>query len=288
MFLPTQGANRDRTTDFHYMRVNDKESFSNENSDAESDGAMLISHHQPKKQSVLEPFFQLYRDIKYIFRSLDNLFDSLQKAQHKCFRPTFTDVSDQCTDVNLISTQISQKIKEISSKINYFDTSSNPETDRSIIIRNLKTSLLSQLNEFNTNFTTARQTFNATYFNFREQQESTDQLQTVDYSSFNFGENREILEQERQLQQNSVQIAELRRHAEQIKDMFLQLSTIIQSQGEIVNRIDFNITQTLDNSIAANDEITKAARYQKKSRMWFVVLFLFLFVLILILFIILQ
>lgn len=51
-----------------------------------------------------------------------------------------------------------------------------------------------------------------------------------------------------------------------LTEIFKDLSTLIVEQGNILDRIDFNIEQTLDSTEKANVELEKAANHQKCGR----------------------
>lgn len=286
MYLPTQGANRDRTPDFNYLRSSDKDTYINTHEKADSDSTLLIPHDSSNKESVLEPFFQLSREVKTELQSLNVTYSSLLKAQQQSLRPTFSDANDQITNVNMLTNTILSQLKEILKKINYFESPSKPSNDRSKIIKNIRIALQERYNEFNSNFKMNLQTFSANY-NSNIHTDPGDSQQTIDYSDFNFGDNQ-TLEQERELRQNNADLEELSRKAQKVKEVFMELASLIEEQGTIVDRIDCNISSTLENVHAAHNEVEEAASYQKRSRMWIVVIFLAIFVLFLIVIIILK
>lgn len=289
MYLPTQGASRDRTPDFSYLRSSDKDTYVNdrESRKKDSDSTFLIPHDSSTQESVLEPFFQLAQEVKSELQSLSVTYSSLLKAQQQSLRPTFNEASDQFENVNRLTNTIASQLKEVQKKINCFEAPSKPTNDRSKIIKNIHTALQERYNEFNSNFKMTLQTFSASY-NSATQAESSDSQQSIDYSSaFNFGDNR-ALEQEREMQQNSAHLEELSRKVQKVKEIFVELADLIEDQGTIVDRIDCNISSTLENARAAHDEVEEAASYQKKSRMWIVVIILAIFVLFLIVIIIMK
>lgn len=287
MYLPTQGASRDRTPDFSYLRTSDKDSYINdrETRKKDSDSTFLIPHDSSTQESVLEPFFQLAQEVKSELQSLSVAYSSLLKAQQQSMRPTFNDASDQFENVNRLTNTISSQLKEIQKKINYFESPSKPSNDRSKIIKNIHIALQERYKEFNTKFKMSLQAFSANY-NSTAQPERADSQQEIDYS-FNIGDSQ-ALEQERELQQSNANLEELSRKVQKVKEIFVELADLIEDQGTIIDRIDCNITSTLDNARAAHNEVEEAASYQKKSRMWIVVIFLAIFVLFLIVIIILK
>lgn len=288
MYLPTQGASRDRTTDFNYLRSSDKDTYINDHDSRKkvSDSTFLIPHETSSNESMLEPFFQLAQEVKTEFQSLSVTYSSLLKAQQQSMRPTFTDPGDQFANVNRLTNAISSQLKEIQNKINYFESPLKPTNDRSKIIKNIRTALQERYNEFNSNFKMTLQTFSESYISTAKANQD-DSQDTIDYSTFNFGDNT-TLEQEREYQQSNANLEELSRRAQKVKEIFVELADLIEDQGTIVDRIDCNISSTLENAKAAHNEVEEAAAYQKKSRMWIVVIILAIFVLFLIVIIIMK
>mmetsp|Transcript_10710 Transcript_10710/g.20843 ORF Transcript_10710/g.20843 Transcript_10710/m.20843 type:complete len:177 (-) Transcript_10710:2488-3018(-) len=61
-------------------------------------------------------------------------------------------------------------------------------------------------------------------------------------------------------------IHSLVQNLQDLTEIFKDLSTLIVEQGNILDRIDFNIEQTLDHTEKANKELEKALNHQKCGR----------------------
>ena len=274
MFLPTLGVNRDRTADFISLKGSTDKEFQFSKRDA-TDATSLLTHER-QSRSVLEPFFQLSSDIKAQLKQVKISYSELLRAQQQCLRPTFADASDQIMDVTTLTTSISSQIKSMQNRVNYMEISSSSNPDRDKILQNLKVALSDSIKKFSTEFKMAQQAFNASYS--EQPQQEVDQEPSIDFSSLNFGEanmNQELFQSE------DLEIEALVRRAAEVREIFADLSNLIIEQGTVVDRIDYNISESLDNAVLAHKELQRAAKHQQKSRMWLCVIILAIIVTIL-------
>ena len=258
MFLPTAGVNRDRTADFISLKGIDREVHSDKR---EADSARLLTEDM-QPSSILEPFFQLAIDVKSEIKRAHVALSELLKAQQQCLRPTFTDGSDQYQDVVTMTSSLNARIKDIQRKVDYIVLKAGSNPDRAKILQNLRASLSDALRHLATEFKMAQQTFNASY---TRQPQTEDVVESgIDFSTLNFGERH----QEALVQSEDEEIEQLVRRAAEVREIFADLAQLIVEQGTVIDRIDYNIAQSLENAEEAHRQITKAAKKQQKSRMW--------------------
>ena len=288
MFLPCEGFSRDRTGDFNLLKGSDR-SVRVSRAETSSDSTYLISPDPQIADSPLEPFFALSRSVRAEIESLRVAFSSLQSAQQRCLRPTFSDANDEISAVDTLTSNISSRLRRVGDEIRLLDApaviSRGPLASE--VVRNIRAALAAEFAEFNSLFRANAQSFGASSRLLRPADASDAVRDEIDFSTFNFGESRSAA-MERQVDQSSQQIEELARRSAQVREIFVDLSNLVLEQGTIVNRIDFNIASSLENAKAANEEVEKALSYQKKSRMWIVVVILAAFVVLLIIILILK
>lgn len=263
MFSPNLGVSKDLTSEF--LSIRDSGDNGSMGRNDFSDTSALLQREIPK-ESPLDPFFQLRKGILNDISRAKNLFKSLTKAQKECLRPTFANASDQIAEVNNLNQQINEILQSINARIQYFKKP-RPENDREMILNNIFISLNENYKEFNFQFKTSQQTFSATYYSAPHVR-SQESQSAVDFSTFNPGDESSQRAMEIQQRQNNAEFEALSRRAEEIKQLFVDLANLITEQGTVIQRIDYNITQTLDNARTAHDEVVEAEKYQKKSRMW--------------------
>ena len=68
-----------------------------------------------------------------------------------------------------------------------------------------------------------------------------------------------------------------------LSEIFKELNTLVVTQGTILDRIDYNLQQSLENTKAANTQLTQAANHQKCTRASGCILLLLTLILLLLL-----
>uniref|UniRef100_A0A1I8IG99 t-SNARE coiled-coil homology domain-containing protein n=1 Tax=Macrostomum lignano TaxID=282301 RepID=A0A1I8IG99_9PLAT len=59
---------------------------------------------------------------------------------------------------------------------------------------------------------------------------------------------------------------ELEKSIKELHDMFLDMAMLVESQGEMIDRIEFNVQQAVDYIETAKQDTKKAVKYQSKAR----------------------
>jgi syntaxin 16 len=136
--------------------------------------------------------------------------------------------------------------------------------------------------------------------NFRRlQKEHTAQLQKRDEISSNYKIENESdesavelleskeLEQLQQMRQNtatrSQEIQKIAQSVQEIAELFQQLNVLVIEQGSMIDRIDYNIENSLEHVKIANVELQKAERYSRSTKSWACICILVLILMILVL-----
>ncbi|OHS98386.1 SNARE domain containing protein [Tritrichomonas foetus] len=288
MYLPTNGANRDRTSILMSFRGNSVKARSSRET---NDTTLLLSHadYSEPNESPLEPFFHLASEIKSELVRINTSFDTLLKKQHECLRPTFTDTSDSINEINALTASINSHLQAISQRINFIILPGNQYPDRTKILSNLRAALLESFREFSVKFKMAQQTFSASFNRNPHLKQKKKANAPFEFTSFNLGdEASERRQAQLQEERNNEEIEQIARRAEEIRNIFLDLSNLIVEQGTIIDRIDFNVSETLNNAVEAHKEVEKAAKYQSKSRMIYCAVILAIAVAVLVIFAILK
>ena len=71
---------------------------------------------------------------------------------------------------------------------------------------------------------------------------------------------------ERDTDQRTKEIIQIAKSVNELAQLFNELNILVVEQGSLLDRIDYNIEQTLESLQCASKEITKAEKYQKASR----------------------
>lgn len=284
MYLPTSGASRDRTADMMSLRGSSLKNIEPNRETSETSLLLARANLYDEKESPLEPFFQLSSEIKRDISDLNATMDTLLKKHKECLRPTFTDSLDSLGEINALTASMNAKMQNIQLRLGYFTMRNDPTPDRIKILNNMKSMLTELYREFAVKFKLEQQTFSAS-LNRKDKSKSGRKKQAkdeVDFDSFNFGTEgteQRILQVQRE--RNEQEIEQIARRAEEIRNIFMDLHNLIVEQGTVIDRIDFCINETLNNTMIAEEEVKKAAKHQKKSRMWLCAFILGILILIL-------
>jgi chromosome segregation ATPase len=230
----------------------------------------------------MERFSQLSNEIRQEIADLHVAYDSLLKKYKECLCPTFSDTSDSVTEISSLSTTINTRLKTISQRISYLVLPVGAFPDRSKIITNLRTALTDAYRDFSTKFRLEQQAFSATFgkkgLGKRKKSRAEDD---IDLMSLNFGTpGNEQRVAQMLLQRNEEEIEQIARRAEEIRNIFADLATVISEHGQS-DRIDFCISKTLNNAVEAQAEAEQAGTYQQKSPMWICVVVLVVLIVLL-------
>jgi hypothetical protein len=264
MFLPTLGANRDRTPEFT--------SFKSPNSvltdpSARSDSSQLLERNLVDS-SPLAPFFEVYRDARLAMKRVRLSYSELLRAHQTCLRPTFADAHDDLARVTKTASSITSQLADIRRKISMLEVTSPGHPDRAVVIRNLRNALQDTYRQFSTDFRIAQETFSQSY----EQRPTAEGVdEAFDMSTVI---PREVQQQLAPRVESQSEVERIAQRAEEVREIFAQLADIVAAQGTVVDRIDCNIGTALGNTVAAQGEVEEAAQYQKKSRLWICVMIL--------------
>ncbi|XP_022245585.1 syntaxin-like isoform X3 [Limulus polyphemus] len=78
-------------------------------------------------------------------------------------------------------------------------------------------------------------------------------------------------------------IIKLEKSIRELHDMFMDMAMLVESQGEMIDRIEYNVQQSVDYIDAAKRDTKKAVKYQSKARRKKIIMFICLAVLMVIL-----
>eukprot|EP01083_Nonionella_stella_P094531 265249_1 len=93
---------------------------------------------------------------------------------------------------------------------------------------------------------------------------------------------------ERDCDKRTKEIINISKSVSELAQIFRDLSVLIVEQGSVLDRIDYNVEQTLDRFTSSKKHIDKAQEYQKKSSSSVVILFLLIVIAVCIVILVLQ
>merc|ERR1719221_1014599 len=98
------------------------------------------------------------------------------------------------------------------------------------------------------------------------------------------GFDAEQLQRLKQIEQNASnrtqEILNIAKSVHELATLFQELSVLVVEQGSLLDRIDYNVEQTLDNLSKAKKHVDKANVYQKRSRSALCIIVLIMLILV--------
>jgi syntaxin 16 len=179
------------------------------------------------------------------------------------------------------------------------DTSRDPRNEEELMKRNLKISLVNELNTLSLDFRDeqaeylknmermkAKRRENKTKYDEEEtdldpeEQERIQQLEQKLQADPGFTDEqiRELIMNEQDIIRRDKELREILTSIVELNELFKEFSQLVVEQGTLLDRIDYNIETTHDFMVRANVDLNKAETYQKMSRLTLCVLVLILLV----------
>lgn len=171
--------------------------------------------------------------------------------------------------------------------VELIDTSKEPKSQEDVMKRNLKVSLVNELNDLSIEFRNEQQEYLKNMERFKANQRANKVQYDDDFHDMEPEERKKLVElqqkleadpgftdeQIRQMMQNEESIMRRDRELRQIlssivelNELFKEFATLVVEQGTLIDRIDYNIETAHSFVEQANEELRTAEKYQKMSR----------------------
>lgn len=191
--------------------------------------------------------------------------DEIEKLQKRSLRPTFTDSTEELSQLDYHVSSMNTKLRELKQKLKQFTVpSTNSSEYIRTILHNLERMITEEIQDFSIKFRLSQQMFSAAFARI-EAQKNRANPQNAD------PEITDLLHTNQEERENKQFLDDLRivnERAAAVRDILVNLADLIAQQGEVVNRIDQNIQNSYEHVKIAHEELEKAHKHRKKSRMW--------------------
>lgn len=266
-----------------------------------TDGEVSVDINQ--RADLMVEFFAEVEVIRENIGRMQELVEEVKKTHSAILSAPQSDekvkqhLEDMMSDIKKSANRVRTKLKQMESGIEQLEQQNMMSAE--FRIRKTQHSMLSQ------NFVEVMTDYNKTQTDYRERCKARIQRQLeITGRSTTTDEVEEMLESGNpaiftqgimtDTQQAKQTLADIEaRHADIIKlessirelhDMFMDMAMLVESQGEMINRIEFHVGSALDYVEEAVDETKKAVEYQRKARrkkicilVCLIILFCFLF-----------
>ena len=264
----------------------------------ENKAAKLLNFDQIELQDLSynldnSNYVESYKQVNNIIEDLLTNFASLKSFQQERIKPKFIDeeIENKRLDkeINKLILKMMKKIKFCEALIKMIK---NQKNDKNTILEkvkyNIKMYLVEKIQNFSTEFRKNQQQYlkylkeMGALSNINNENESTiDNLinSKIDDEKNNFLYTQED-DKHQQIKKRDEDISVLAKSIDELSGIFKDLQNIVQEQGTILDRIDYNINISYENSQQGLKYIKKAEEHQSESCFRNVILLLFIIIFI--------
>ncbi|KAJ8414484.1 hypothetical protein AAFF_G00036860 [Aldrovandia affinis] len=250
--------------------------------DSDEDDEVAVSMD---KDRFMDEFFEQVEEIRGF---IDNLAEKVEevKRKHSAIlaapnpdEKTKADLEDLMTDIKKLANKVRSKLKSIQQTIEQEEGLNRSSAD--LRIRKTQHSTLSR------KFVEVMSEYNATQSDYRERckgriqrqleitgrnttnEELESMLESDNPAIFTSGiiMDSNISEQAmNEIETRHTEIIKLENSIRELHDMFVDMAMLVESQGEMIDRIEYNVEHSVDYVERAVSDTKKAVKYQSKAR----------------------
>jgi syntaxin 16 len=206
-----------------------------------------------------------------MIEDLNSKFIKLQTLQQKRIMPKFDEEENKKIDrqIKELILKMTQKVKNCENNIKslnkiYFDSSQNES-----IKNNIQINLAEKIKNFTHDFRINEEKYMKNYKELVGVDDNDDNKNSYNYIEINTSNNSQNnfleLQIDNTLKQRDEEINTLLTSITELAQTFKDMQTIVQEQGTILDRIDYNIDTTLNNVTGAKTQLEKARNRLKKN-----------------------
>ena len=192
------------------------------------------------------------------FSKLQESLTSLESLQKKQISNPFSKDGSIDSKISLSSSSVLSMIKAIDSQIKDLRAHEGNSEDKEIR-GNIIKSLSGKLREFSLRY-------KKKYDHYMEKVKSFKPNDLLEYENQEISLDGEDVEQFQVAKYKNEAINSLVQNIIDLADIFKELNSLVVIQGTILDRVDYNIQKTLENTNEANKQLIKAEKHQKCSR----------------------
>ncbi|XP_076364671.1 syntaxin-1A-like isoform X7 [Tachypleus tridentatus] len=246
----------------------------------------LICVEMEHMEGILEEFFKEVEDIGQTIDKIEYNVSEVKKKHSAILSAPQTDermkqeLEYLMADIKKMANKVRTKLKMMEHKIEQ-DEQANTSSQADLRIRKTQHTTLSR------KFVEIMTDYNKTQTDYRERckdriqrqleitgltttdDELEEMLESDNPAIFTQGiviETQKAKQTLEDIEARHADIIKLERSIKELHDMFMDMAMLVESQGEMIDRIEYNVQQSVDYIDAAKRDTKKAVKYQSKSR----------------------
>lgn len=229
-------------------------------------------------------------EIEAQFQDISGKLDSLSELYKKRIESMsyFTDEVQIESDITNLTDQITKQLNYLKNKVQNEELIQGG-TETATIFTNMQKGYLARIRPLLIRFRKMQKIHLDQLNNIKSKvEQSLDSIDKDDPGNFedvdirfNQEQNQMIIQNAEEIQERNRMIDETLHLMEMIKPLFLDLQTLIQDQGKIIDRIDHNIDESLTEMANGNRELSKADRDQNSKCFYFYLIGMIILIVIL-------
>ncbi|CAG9324853.1 unnamed protein product [Blepharisma stoltei] len=267
----SQGVSRNLTYEFKKLRKENstkKSRFQLSAAELSTNGSEKllenIDSNYISRHSLPPLWVDIYDQVIDDLKKLEDAVPTLGKIQRQRLAITFGSTKSKDIEIRNIGESISQLIRSIDKQIKDLENQSGNVEDR-ILRKNISQSFFQRLQQQSIKYKKIQQDFVKKI----KSQENPNLIS--DYNEDFLADDKEEYDKDDLMEVNVAMerneaIIDLVTSIQDLADVFKELSTLVMNQGTILDRIDYNIEKTLEETTKANKELVKAEKHQRCTR----------------------
>jgi len=246
---------------------------------------VAVSVEDQRNQGFMDEFFAEVEDIRENIDKIQNNVEEVKKKHSSILSAPQTDekvkqeLDDMMADIKKTANRVRQKLKHMEQSIEQLEQTQMMSAD--FRIRKTQHSMLSQ------KFVEVMTDYNKTQTDYRERckariqrqleitgrvttnEELEEMLETGNPAMFTQGivmETQQAKQTLADIEARHADIMKLENSIRELHDMFMDMAMLVESQGEMIDRIEYHVEHARDYIETAKQDTKKALVYQSKAR----------------------
>jgi len=212
-----------------------------------------------KLGKVNNEFMEIFEKTNRLFKEINNEFVKLQNEQHRRILPKFEEDENRkiSKSIDFFVQSITKKIFECEENIKKISNMSGLSISENSMKENIKINLAGKLQEISRKIRNNEEDYMT---NFRELGQEDVTREPSPENKYSKGDFLEVSYNDIVLHQRDQEISHLVKSIGELSVVFKEMSILVNEQGTILDRIDYNIESALMNTKQANKHLIKTEK----------------------------